>query len=92
MLRRRLLRDFRFPEPGGYIQWAEWDVNTWEIIRVASAPSQSNAELEELRELLSTLGKTKPGPSFTSSGFVVPPIMPYIPSTEKLDMRIHVLT
>lgn len=59
-----------FSEPDGYIQWAEWDVKTWEIIRVPSAPSLSNDELEKLREWTSTLGKTKPGPSFISSGFV----------------------
>ena len=65
-----------FSEPGGYIQWAEWDVNTWEVIRVPSAPSQLNDELERLREWTSTLGKTKPGPSFISSGFVGPPPFP----------------
>ncbi len=65
-------------EPGGYIQWGEWDVNTSEIIRIPSAPSQSNDELERLREWTSTLGKTKPGPSFISSGFVDPvdPLLP----------------
>ena len=70
--RRRYVMNDDISEPGGYIQWAEWDVNTWEIIRVPSAPSQSNDELERLREWTSTLGKTKPGPSFISSGFVAP--------------------
>lgn len=65
-----------FPESGGYIQWAEWDVNTWEIIRTTSAPSPLNDELEKLREWTSTLGRTKPGPSFISSGFVVFPHCP----------------
>ena len=45
-------------------------MNTWEIIRIPSASSQANEELNELREYTSTLGKTKPGPSFISSGLV----------------------
>lgn len=70
---RSLQADGCFTEPGGYIQWGEWDVNTWEISRVPSAPSQSNDELENLRQWTSTLGKSKPGPSFISSGFVTFP-------------------
>ena len=74
-----------FSEPGGYIQWAEWDVNTWEVIRVPSAPSQSSDELERLREWTSTLGKTKPNPSFISSGFVgSSPCLCVLSSTVKL--------
>ncbi|EPE24315.1 S-adenosyl-L-methionine-dependent methyltransferase [Glarea lozoyensis ATCC 20868] len=56
-------------KPGGYISWGEWDVATWEVIRAPSASSQTNGELEELKEYTSTLGKTRPGPSFISSGF-----------------------
>ena len=86
---RRLEADSCFTEPGGYIQWGEWDVNTWEISRVPSAPSQSNDELENLRQWTSTLGKSKPGPSFISSGFVTFPfslfplplaLLPFSPS------------
>ncbi|RDL41293.1 S-adenosyl-L-methionine-dependent methyltransferase [Venustampulla echinocandica] len=57
-------------KPGGYISWGEWDVATWEVIRIPSAPSQTNEELNELREYTSTLGKTRPGPSFISSGWI----------------------
>ena len=69
-------------EPGGYISWGEWDVATWEIIRTSSALSQDNEELNELKEYTSTLGKTRPGPSFISSGFVVPSssLASYLPS------------
>ena len=59
---------------------------------MASAPSQSNAELEELREWISTLGKTKPGPSFISSGFVLPPSCLSIPSIGNISHGIKLLT
>ena len=67
-----------FLEPGGHIQWVEWDVNTWEIntweiTRVPSAHSQSNDELERLPQRTSSPSKNKPSPSFMSSGFVKPP-------------------
>ena len=73
----RLQADGCLTEPGGYIQWGEWDVNTWEISRIPSAPSQSNDELETLRQWTSTLGNSKPGPSFISSGLVTFPFSPF---------------
>ncbi|KAL8745588.1 MAG: hypothetical protein Q9190_002300 [Brigantiaea leucoxantha] len=77
-------------KPGGYLQWCEWDVNTWEVLRVPSAPSQTNNELEELRDYVSTLGKTKFGPSFISSGyaliFLFPPYL--LPQQRSLSPRV----
>ncbi|KAF2260597.1 hypothetical protein CC78DRAFT_431409, partial [Lojkania enalia] len=35
-------------KPGGYIQWGEWDFNSWEILRTSSAPPQENDELNQI--------------------------------------------